>query len=327
MAITHYRYLTNQSYNPIIQPQYLIQQLCQNNQNNLVQAEKLAIEEVSGILTQRYDLATEFTQTTIWQYGATYTPANRIYLDYATWSSAQSYNLGNCVTYNGEAYILTGTTSLAATASFNTTYYTDLGQQFYDYYYVNYPAPLFNYQTLYTVGQKVFYKGQIWTSVITDLENSQSYVNQFIDINNVPTGIFPDDPVKNANYAYWKPSSVYNMTPIIGQTYSFTQSGTSSVFVGTYSIYDTLPTNTNFWTYGDNRSQLIVSHTMQIALYYLHKTIAPTNIPEMRVKAYKDALAYLYDLAYGKRNSVVLVDQPSKGIIWFGGNSKKSSFY
>jgi hypothetical protein len=143
---------------------------------------------------------------------------------------------------------------------------------------------------------------------------------QFVNINAVPLNIYPDD-IANASQQYWIKAVQPYITPIAGHTYSI--SGTSSI--GTYTIFDTLPTNTIYWQQGDNRSQLMKLHYMEMVLFYLNKTITPTNIPEIRVKGYKMALDYLEALGTGKKNSPILQLQPAQGNpIRFGGQVRKN---
>lgn len=48
---------------------------------------------------------------------------------------------------------------------------------------------------------------------------------------------------------------------------------------------------------GDNRNAMLVGLTVDIAIYYMYKT--QESIPNIRVKAYDDAVAILKDLASG----------------------------
>jgi hypothetical protein len=325
------RYLTNQDYNILIQEGQLSYQLVQNNVLTLLQAERFAQEEAYSLLVERYDIDSEFTNTATWSYGITYSAASRIILDYATFSSTSTYSLGNCViipnqvnydmsTYDtlGVCYCLTGATTWSGpttSSPVNSNLWTNLGLQ-YQIYYTSYPVPYFNYLNYYLVGDKVFYANQIWSCVIPTPLPNQTYQEQFVSINNVPRNVIPTD-ITNRNNTWWIPQGTYS-TPLTGMTYSI---GTQSV--GTYSVIDTLPTNTKFWTQGDNRSQLMVLHIMEASLYYLHKNIQPTNVPPMRIEGYKNATDYFTDLAFGRKNSPMLVKQPQSGLtINFGGNCK-----
>ena len=318
------RYLQQTDYNVVIQNiqssftnnTSQLSQIVQGNQNTLLQAENYAIAEVYSILNQKYLLDLEFQNTSNWSYGATYTPSNRVYNNYATYSNSVTYSIGNCVTVGTECYCLTGTNSFAGT--FSSQYWTDIGS-LNQYYYVTYPAPYFNYMNYYKAGSIVYYAGTTWSCNITTFPPSQIYAEQFISINKVPRNTIPTDKA-NANNTFWSPGQPY-ITPVAGQTYSI---GTASV--GTYTIYDTLPTNSKFWTVGDNRSQMMVMYLTQMVIYYLDKNLSPTNVPEHRVKAYKEAIEYFKDVAFGRRSTPILPIQPEQGDTFrYGGNVRSGS--
>jgi len=54
------------------------------------------------------------------------------------------------------------------------------------------------------------------------------------------------------------------------------------------------------WVAGDNRNQQMVNYLIDIVLYHLHSRISPRNIPELRVKRYDDAIAWLKQCAKGE---------------------------
>lgn len=308
------RYLNNIDYNVVIQPGQIEYQLVQNNIQTLLRAELIAQEEVYSIMNQYYNLPLEFSNTGTWSYSATYSVAQRVVLDYATFSSAATYSLGECVIvpnlnnydnsdYNlvGEAYMCTDS-SIGATTStpdMLPNSWADLGNQ-YGFYNVTYPAPLFNGLLYYQMGDVVYYSGLTWSAVISTPVGSQTWADQFVTIGAVPRNVFPTD-LANAQQTYWSTSGV------------------------TYSVpAGTLPTDTNYWSSGDNRSQLLLTHYIDVVLYYLHKNIQPTNIPELRKDGYKNALKYFEDLAFGRRNSPLVPIQPQQGMsIRFGGNVLK----
>lgn len=79
-------------------------------------------------------------------------------------------------------------------------------------------------------------------------------------------GIAPDDPQAAV---YWGAGTTYSLTA------------------------GTLPTDTTKWNAADNRSQQLVVYIVNIALYYLHKRIAPQNIPANVVLAYDNAIQWM----------------------------------
>lgn len=308
------RYLNNIDYNVVIQPGQIEFQLVQNNVQTLLKSELIAQDEAYSILNQYYNLPLEFSNTGTWSYFATYSAAQRVILDYATFSSTTDYSVGTCVilpnvnNYDNSQYNLTGeaycciSPILATTSTPDTlpSNWVDIGQQ-YEIYNASYPAPLFNYLDFYQMGQVVYFNGFTWSAVISTPVPSQSWADQFVTIGLVPRNVIPTD-VSNNQQTYW-----------------------SSTFA-TYSVpAGTLPTDTSYWTSGDNRSQLMVIHLCEIALYYLHKNIQPTNVPQLRMEAYKNAIRYFEDLAFGRRNTTLVPIQPQQGMsIRFGGNVLKA---
>lgn len=79
---------------------------------------------------------------------------------------------------------------------------------------------------------------------------------------------------------------------------------------------------------GDNRNPNIVESYIDITLYKVHKGIAPRNIPELRVKAYDDAIDNLEKYADGRITLNITKLQPLHGNkIRFNGNIKNTNNY
>lgn len=53
------------------------------------------------------------------------------------------------------------------------------------------------------------------------------------------------------------------------------------------------------WTAGDTRSQLILMHMIDIAIYHIHSRINPRNIPDFRIERRDDAITWLKMIAKG----------------------------
>jgi hypothetical protein len=85
--------------------------------------------------------------------------------------------------------------------------------------------------------------------------------------------IYPDDPINGT--VYWGIGTAYTVT------------------VGTLG-------NSTYWIKGDNRSAKIVAAMVEVSLYSMLKRIAPNNVPDIRVKAYDDAIQWLKDCASGE---------------------------
>ena len=56
----------------------------------------------------------------------------------------------------------------------------------------------------------------------------------------------------------------------------------------------------NFFTKGDNRSRLIKTILVNLAIFELHKLINPRNIPDLRGEAKDDAMDVLKKIENGK---------------------------
>lgn len=309
------RYLNTYDYTTIIQNSQLNQVLqipgvggSPNNNspyNNpkLVKAELTAMEEVKSYLTQRWDLTAEFTGTNPWNYYTTYSSGDRVILDYGTFSSTADYSAtGSCVVYNGEAYMSLGNGATTSTPDINPSSWVDLGSQ-YTIFYGNYNAPDFNTENFYNVNDVVYWAGDTWiatspTRILTDIEALQYVRLEYLP----PANIFPTDVNNNKNAQYWANQ-------------------------GTYSIpFGTLPMNTAYWTQGDNRCQQIVMFVMDITIYHLSKGLAPMNIPELRVKAYNDAIKYLKMASVGDITLNLPEKKPTQGLkIRFVGDVRRDN--
>ena len=296
------RYLTNQDYGISIQDVQL-QQLVQNDQNKLIKAEKLAQEKIRYYLTQRWDLNYEFTNTGKWNYFTTYSAHDRVILDYDDFSTQNTYVLGDCVNLNGDCYFC-ATASSTGTFSFapNWTY---LGSQ-YEIFYVTYPAPLFDYLNKYNVGDIVYWKGFTWSCVVSTQNQTDTDINQYLQVQNIPLpNVFPDDTYNNRGYEYWSTTGI------------------------TYSVPSGTTTNNSFyWTADDNRCQQILNWTIDLVIYHLHKTIAPKNVPENRTAAYNLSIQEMVDVGSGDYNLDALVKQPKQGtMVRWGGDTYNPSIW
>ncbi len=289
------RYLNNSDYQIDIRDTQLY--VVYNNQLALERCERLAQEEVAYYITQRFDLTKEFTNTGSYSLTATYSANDRVINDYSSWTSSATYSYNNGVIYNGEAYIC-ATTSIGATTSFNKSLWYDLGAQ-YKIYSVPYPAPLFDDLTYYNQDDIVFWEGITYSCQSPTTPLNYTTQAQYLYLQYVPSlNVFPNDTKINNNYQYWLPGA--------SQSYK--------VPAGT------LPTNTTFWLDRDNRCQQLVNACLDMVLYYLERTIANRNIPEMREMFYKKACKMLDDVGDGTYTISALVRQNGQGTMFrFGG--------
>lgn len=130
---------------------------------------------------------------------------------------------------------------------------------------------------------------QVW-----DAENTYQIGNQVwwhdkvYTAQNQNTGIAPDD--ENA-WAYWGNGTAWTLTA------------------------GTLVTDSTKWNAADNRSQQLVTYIVNIALYYIHKRIAPQNIPANVILAYDNAIQWLLSAAGTNTGITANIPriQPKKG--------------
>lgn len=87
------------------------------------------------------------------------------------------------------------------------------------------------------------------------------------------------------------------------------------------------PDNEADWSMHDPRHDLIISYCVDMTLYHLHKRINPRKIPELRVEAYKDAIAWFEMLKKGEETpDLPFLDEGEEYIPW-GSNPKQDFYY
>ncbi len=278
------RYLTDNDYITIQNNQ--LNQIVQGNYDRLYAAERAAQEEISSYLVQRFDISNEFTNTGTWDKTITYNPGDRIYLDAPLFSTANSYGTNDLVTFNNLIYsanlnIIPGI--------FNTSQWTLLGKK-YDLFYGKFPFTQFNINNYYTKGDQVFWKGFIWTAVTNTTTISGEDAIQYVYYSNIPlSNVFPDS-LANSDNQFWANKTAYNIPA------------------------GTLPTDSTKWVKGDNRGQQTMLYLIDLSIYHLHSSIAPMNIPELRVKRYDDACKWLRRVSLGEITANFPLKQPSQGL-------------
>lgn len=298
-------YLAPGDYRKTIQADNL-NQVIGSMQSVLSDAEDTAVEEVQSYLVQKYIIAQEFQDTTKWDKTIIYHALNRVYLDAAAFDPSVIYAVGALVTYlpTGSKDVGVYKSIAGSTAhAFNPAEWTFKAYQ-YAVYNAPPPKPVFNYQTMYKVGDQVFWKDKIYTCLIASTNISQAGALQFGTYSNVPFGnVFPDDPTNGLQY--WGAGVAYSIA-------------------ANTDLFDTTK-----WAAGDNRSKQVVWCTVVLALYYTHARISPRNIPDIRVKDYDDAIKKLKRFAEGDTTNVALplIQPKSGGRVRWGGNVKNQNGY
>lgn len=296
--LTGQRYLTNQDYLTIQEVQ--LKQIIQNNWARLYQMEQLAIEEASSYINQRFWVAQEFVPTLPWNPSSSYIPGNRVILDYPCWSGAITYNPYDCVVYNGLAYMALQTVYPTSPAYFDADQASPaewllLGNQ-YDIYNAKFPFPEFNINSYYSLEDQVYWNGFIWTCKSATVPHDTESIIQYYVYSNIPElNVFPDDKVNNNKGQYWANKIPWNPPPVT-------------------SPASTYPNNQDYWNLGDNRCHEMVFHLVDMVIYYLHRSIAPSNIPEMRKHAYDMSKKWLIDVGKGIVTPNLPQLQPRQGL-------------
>ena len=291
-------YLIAKDLNKQIQGENL-NQIIGGDSSILSAAELTAIEEAKSYLVQRYDTTQEFKDLTEWSKSSIYKPTDRVYLNAYAYSQ-KTYALGDLALQAGSVYKCS--TAILIPEAFTPAKWTLLGLQ-YDIFFAVYPRPLFNFDTMYAVGDEVFWNGKIYKCKIQTQPYSQTTLLQYRDIDNVPSLNTAPDNVNNG-YVFWG-------------------------FVSDYAVpSNTDILNTTYWTKGDNRSQQLLTTVVDIALYHVHSRISPRNIPDLRVKRYDDARNWLKMASRGEITASIPMLQPTKGgRIRYGGGIKQINTY
>lgn len=260
-------------------------------------SEVAAQAEAISYLVQKYDVTSEFTDTTVFSKSATYKAGALVELNYSEYDSAKSYITNDLTTYSGSCYICTG----ATTGTFSPSKWFFLGVKF-DLFHVTLPAVEFDYKKYYKVGDQVFFKDKTYTALLATPIIDHSTALQYGQTTAVPLpNIFPDDPLEGSRY--WGTGTPYSITGV-------------------------LPTDTTKWAAGDNRSVQLVQKVIDICLYHIHSRIAPRNIPQLRIDRYASAIAWLDMAKTGEVTADIPLLQPKKdGRIRWGSNIRNTNNY
>lgn len=306
------RYLNISDYFTIQSVQ--LNQLIQNNQARLLKSELLAIEEATSYLIQRFETDEEFQGTNPWSPFNVYYPSNRVILDYPTWIPNQTYAQYSCVTYNGSAYMAKTSVPISSPSGFYYSDWTLLGNQ-YEIFYASDPIingnyiPEFNINCNYIVGNQVFWEGFIWTAITSTTVWNGMNIQQFFYYSDIPQkNVFPGSKMNANSSQQWA-----NPTPYYIPEYAYGSPNGS------------LPGDTQYWVSSDNRSQQLVNCVMDLAIYYLHRSIAPDNIPKLRIEAYQQSKRWLEKVAQGEVTAKLPAKQPNQGFIHYGDSRIKQN--
>lgn len=294
-------YLIQSDYKKLIQTENL-SAIIGNDQSVLDSTALSAVQTATSYLTQKYIVAQEFQDTGKWDSAIVFKVTNRVYLDAPVYVAATIYAVGNLALQAGSVYRCN---TAGATGAFDATKWDLLGAQ-YAMFYAGFPNPLFILTSVYKVGDLVFWGTSSWQCITATVIESHTGQLQSVYSQNIPYGnTFPDTPGQRQ----WSA-----VAPI-----PYTVPAATDIL------------NTTYWTPGDNRNQELLNCVIDITLYRVHKRIAPRNIPDLRVKAYDDAIRWLRD-AGDVGNSGITADLPvrqpkSGGRIRWGGNIRTQNTF
>ncbi len=292
-------YLIKSDYDRLIQ-EVSLQQIISGNLLLKTQGEIAAISEIKSYLSSKYDVDSEFTDTTLYSNIAVYKAGNRVYIDAAAYSGAALYSIGALVLYSGNVYRCK--TAIVVAESFTVAKWDLVGQQ-NDIFYCPLPQPLFNIKSSYNKDDLVFWNNKVYTCIIPSQSLGQSAKIQYSTTTDFPLqNVFPDDAKHGA--AYWGAGVAYEV-----------EAG---------SILDP-----EKFTKGDNRNQQLVLYVLDVLIYHLYRRIPPAVVPEIRVVAYRSVVEWLKNVA---RTNDVVADinklQPPQGDrIRYGSRPKQENYY
>lgn len=183
-------------------------------------------------------------------------------------------------------------------------------------------APAFSESESYFINQSVLYNGNIYTAasnLSAGIWNSSNWL--YIGPQYTLYWVTPSANV----FDYYKSYVVNDDVWFNGKTYTcvIANSGnnpdTNQHYwgVGNAILIPSLglPDGDSAFIQDDNRNQQMVTYMTDVALYHLHSRIAPRNIPDLRVKRYDDAIAWLKQCAKGDDITANLPKiQPTQGM-------------
>ena len=356
-------YLILRDYSQYIQGDYL-RQLTQGDDTKRTQEENVSLQAIAQRLKQKYDLDSELTNTAPYIVAKTYAAAERIVVDVATggftiYSDARAYELGDLSIYSGIGYSCTE--DIDTPEAFNPAKWVPIAPQ-YSIFYAAYPynctlsgepnpttlmspyAPVFNYKSLYSRADVVFWKGYTYECNSPSTVLSHQAKLQFADYTNIPfNNVFPDDPVNNAQGQYWNNKTAYTTGAgtITGVLYDDTSTyGAGNTILGAdgdiLRCLEDIDTPEPFdpakwatlWVRGDNRNQTIKDAMVRITTFKLSPLIAGKNVPAMWLEDYRSIMRELNEAAKGEITLTLPLKQPNNATRTYnGGNIKNQNNY
>jgi len=183
-------------------------------------------------------------------------------------------------------------------------------------------ASAYNPSSTYAIHSLVLYSGYVYISTVAitvpetwNAAHWQQLGKQYA-IYNIDTinPIYDFYTSYNVGDLVWYKDKTY--TCIVDNTGYFPD--THPYYWGTGTSYtvagNTFISGNAAFVYGDNRNAQLVLYISDILLYHIERRIAPQNIPDLRVKRYDDAIAWLKNAAEGDTITAdIPLLQPNQG--------------
>jgi hypothetical protein len=183
-------------------------------------------------------------------------------------------------------------------------------------------APAFNVTASYIPNELVLYNGNVYAA-LTNVSPGIWDITDWLYLGSQYT-LYYVDPSADV-FDYYKSYAVGDHVWFNGKTYTcvIANSGNNPDAnayywgIGNAILIPSVDLlfDGNAFVKGDNRNQQMVTYMTDVALYHLHSRIAPRNIPDLRVKRYDDAIAWLKQCAKGDDITANLPKiQPTQGM-------------
>ena len=100
------------------------------------------------------------------------------------------------------------------------------------------------------------------------------------------------------------------------------------IYIALISNVNSTPANNpTYWQMHDPRHDLIINYCVDITLFYLHKRITPRKIPDLRINAYKEAIAWFEMLKIGNESPGLSFLEDGEEYIPYGSNPQIEHIY
>lgn len=277
-----------------------VRTLIENNYNQWLDAEQAAQAEMLSYLNQRYIVSSIFTDTTIYDSINTYSAKNLVQYFEDDYNELTSYSVGDRVAFDD--YIYECITAAQGISPENTTYWVQRVLNG-SLYYVTLPSEEWDKDTTYESGDVVWYKNKEYTATVSN-KNIEPTSNSGVwgsgTTYTISAGLTPD--------VEYKEEITYALNDVV--TYKggkYTAKGATTGNLPTNATYWTANTDSYEWTYGDNRSPLVVRFLLDITAYHFMRAVPARAIPDHIKEAYNGntgndtggALGWLKNVAKG----------------------------